>query len=50
LGFAAPTMFLLGVVFAALWAAADLLGRKIDRERAAAYATWRGDCDGDTGR
>jgi hypothetical protein len=34
----APAMFFLGVVFAALWATADLLGRKIERERAAGYA------------
>lgn len=41
LGFVVPVMFGLGVVFAALWAAADLLGRKIERERAEAWATWR---------
>jgi hypothetical protein len=38
IGVLAPAMFFLGVVFAALWATADLLGRKIDRERAARYA------------
>lgn len=38
LGFVVPFMFFLGVVFAALWAAANVLGRKIERERAAAYA------------
>jgi hypothetical protein len=27
-------MFVLGAVFAALWTAAYLLGRKVDRERA----------------
>jgi hypothetical protein len=37
-GVLAPAMFFLGIVFAALWATADLLGRKIDRERAARYA------------
>lgn len=37
LGFVIPLMFFLGAVFAGLWAAADLLGRKIDRERAAAF-------------
>ena len=41
LGFVIPMMFVLGVVFAALWAAADLLGRKIERERAAAWAAYR---------
>ena len=38
LGFVIPLMFFLGTVFAALWATAYLLGRKIERERAAAYA------------
>ncbi len=37
LGLLVPPMFFLGAVFAALWATADLLGRKIERERAAAY-------------
>ncbi len=41
LGFVIPVMFGLGVIFAALWAGADLLGRKIERERAAAWAVWR---------
>ncbi len=41
LGFVVPVMFVLGVVFAALWAGADLLGRKIERERAEAWALWR---------
>ena len=41
LGFVVPAMFALGAVFAALWAAADLLGRKIERERAEAWSTWR---------
>jgi uncharacterized membrane protein len=41
LGFVVPVMFVLGVVFAALWVAADLLGRKIERERAAAWAAYR---------
>jgi hypothetical protein len=43
LGFVVPVMFGLGLVFAALWTAADLLGRKIERERAAAWAAWRAD-------
>ena len=41
LGFVVPVMFGLGAVFAALWAGADLLGRKIERERAAAWAAYR---------
>jgi hypothetical protein len=40
LGFVIPLMFFLGAVFASLWGAADLLGRKIDRERAAAWAAY----------
>ena len=38
LGLLVPLMFFLGAVFAALWATAYFLGRKIERERAAAYA------------
>jgi Protein of unknown function (DUF4233) len=38
LGFVIGIMFFLGAVFAGLWATAYLLGRKIERERAAAYA------------
>ncbi|HEX5090589.1 MAG TPA: DUF4233 domain-containing protein [Nocardioides sp.] len=38
LGFVVGIMFFLGAVFAALWATAYLLGRRIERERAAAYA------------
>ena len=40
LGLVVPMMFFLGAVFAALWAGADLLGRKIERERAHAWAAW----------
>ncbi|GAA1923746.1 DUF4233 domain-containing protein [Nocardioides lentus] len=40
LGFVVTTMFFLGAVFAALWTTADLLGRKIERERAAAWAAY----------
>ena len=40
LGFVIPMMFLLGVIFALLWGSADLLGRKIERERAAAFAAY----------
>ncbi|MCD4535874.1 DUF4233 domain-containing protein [Nocardioides sp. cx-169] len=38
LGFVVPMMFVLGGIFALLWGTAYLLGRKIERERAAAYA------------
>lgn len=38
LGFVVPIMFVLGPVFALLWGTAYFLGRKIERERAAAYA------------
>jgi len=41
LGFVVSVMFGLGAIFAALWAGADLLGRKIERERAAAWAAYR---------
>ncbi len=41
LGFVLPVMFVLGAVFAALWTVADQLGRKIERERAAAWAAYR---------
>jgi hypothetical protein len=34
LGFVIPMMFLLGVIFAALWSGAYFLGRKVDIERA----------------
>lgn len=38
LGFVVPFMFVLGAIFALLWGSADFLGRKIERERAEAYA------------
>jgi len=38
LGFVVPLMFFLGSLFALLWGIAYFLGRKIERERAAAYA------------
>ena len=38
LGFLVPMMFVLGAIFAILWGTADLLGRKIERERAEAFA------------
>ena len=40
LGALIGAMFLLGAVFAALWATADLLGRRIERDRAAAWAAY----------
>jgi hypothetical protein len=43
LGFLVPAMFFLGVLFAALWATAYLLGLKIERERAAAWAAYEGE-------
>lgn len=36
-GVLVPAMVFLGVIFGALWTAALLLGRKIERERTAAY-------------
>jgi hypothetical protein len=38
LGFVVPMMFVLGAIFALLWGTAYFLGRKIERERGAAYA------------
>ena len=38
LGVVVTIMFVLGPIFALLWGAAYFLGRKIERERAAAYA------------
>lgn len=40
LGFVITVMFFLGGVFAALWATAYLLGRRIEREREAAFAAY----------
>lgn len=40
LGLVLPLMFFLGGLFAALWATADLLGQRIERERAAAFAAY----------
>jgi hypothetical protein len=40
LGFLVTTMFFLGAIFALLWGSADLLGRRIERERAAAFAAF----------
>jgi hypothetical protein len=49
LGFVVPLMFLLGAIFALLWGTADVLGRKIERERAAAYAAYEQEQGGPTG-
>ena len=38
IGVLVPLMFFLGAVFGLLWGTAYFLGRKIERERAAAYA------------
>jgi hypothetical protein len=40
LGFVVGIMFVLGGIFALLWGMADVLGRRIDRERAAAFAAY----------
>ena len=40
LGFVVPMMFVLGTIFAVLWGTAYFLGRKIERERAEAYAAY----------
>jgi Protein of unknown function (DUF4233) len=40
LGFVVPVMFFLGALFGLLWGMAYFLGRKIERERAAAYAAF----------
>lgn len=40
LGFVVGVMFFLGAVFALLWGTAYVLGRKIERERAAAFAAY----------
>ena len=41
IGLLVPMMFVLGGIFALLWGTADFLGRKIERERAAAWAAYR---------
>ena len=43
LGFVVPMMFVVGGIFALLWGTAYFLGRKIERERAAAWAAWSAD-------
>jgi hypothetical protein len=42
LGLVIPMMFLLGGIFALLYGSAYFLGRKIERERAAAFAAFEG--------
>lgn len=42
LGFVVPVMFFIGALFGLLWGMAYFLGRKIERERAAAYAAFDG--------
>ena len=42
LGFVIPLMFVLGGIFALLWGSAYFLGRKIERERAEAFAAFDG--------
>lgn len=43
LGLVVTIMFVLGPIFALLWGAAYFLGRKIERERAEAYAALNAD-------
>jgi Protein of unknown function (DUF4233) len=45
LGVLIPLMYFLGAIFALLWGTAYFLGRKIERERAAAYAAQEADRD-----
>lgn len=40
LGFLVPIMFFIGVLFLLLWATADLMGRRIEQERAEAWRRW----------
>lgn len=40
LGFVVPMMFVVGGLFGLLWGTADWMGRKIDREKAAAWAAY----------
>lgn len=40
LGVVVPMMFVVGGLFALLWGSADWLGRKIEREKAAAWAAY----------
>ena len=49
LGLVVPAMFFLGVIFALLWGAAYFLGRRIERDRAAAYADYDPDATAGSG-
>lgn len=40
MGFLISIMFVIGAIFAVLWGLADILGRKIERERAAAFEAY----------
>lgn len=40
LGFVVPMMFVLGGIFALLWGMAYFLGKRIEADRAAAWAAW----------
>lgn len=40
MGFLISVMFVVGVIFAVLWGMADILGRKIESERAAAFEAY----------
>ena len=46
LGVLVPIMFVLGPIFALLWGTAYFLGRKIERERAEAYAARDAEAEG----
>jgi len=46
LGLLVTTMFFLGAVFGLLWVTADRLGRRIERERADAYARFDAESSG----
>lgn len=45
LGIVVPMMFVVGGIFGLLWGMADFLGRKIERERAEAYAAYDAPAD-----
>ncbi len=49
LGFVVPAMFFLGVIFALLWGGAYFLGRRIERDRAAAYSAYDPDATAGSG-
>ena len=49
LGVVVTMMFVLGTIFALLWGAAYFVGRKIERERAEAYAAYDSGHSGSSG-